>query len=72
MKHENYEQHFVFFGPMHSGISDPKNPIWVSTTGITYPSKELAEEANNKLKKRYKHSNIKYRIIRTSVYKEVV
>lgn len=68
MKHTN--THFVFFEAMNSGWSDPKNPIWVSTTGITYPTKELAEEANKHMQKKHKNSHIKYKIVKTTVYKE--
>jgi hypothetical protein len=55
---------------MNSGWSDPKNPSWFSTSGITYRTKEEAEEINHNHKKHHKNCHIKYRVVKTTVTKE--
>ena len=62
----------VFFDAQNSGWSDPKNPSWFSTTGINYATKEESEIANEKHKKHHKNCHIKYRILKTTVLREVV
>lgn len=61
----------VFYDAQNSGWSDPKNPSWFST-GINYKTKESAEEVNNNHKKHHKNCHIKYRILKTTVLREVV
>ena len=62
----------VFFDAQNSGWSDPKHPPWFSTTGINYNIKEEAEVVNDRHKKNHKNAHIKYRILKTTVLREVV
>lgn len=62
----------VFYEAFNSGWSNPKAPSWFPTTSLTYSTKEQAEEANKHFKSMHKNSHFAYRIVKTTVHREVV